>query len=651
MRQRLFRWAAPLGSGLALALLLGVFLFVFFRRAEAGLSVLFEKGFTSRWVTMFGVRFVLTLVLPFYLVTALFQWGLTLVLGSAFRRGFSEDWRALEGFGLTLSALVWAHLVLWWQVPTTLWRLPGLRVLPFWLLFPLLVALTLAYPVRWLRRARLGWIGGPFLLVLWMAAWTVLPLAPERLPRLLTAAKGGSDNAQVLIVGLDGLREDLGTEVTANWPGVSYENAWTVIPATRLLWHILWGGDPLFFTVGHAPPALTEFQGQQPLPIIQEADHLGWKPRFYIDDGGTIGLAGRPANFDDVLMPAPGWENFVNSNLTASFPLFAVWENWGRAFPTTNPWAPLDGGLREALRLGRGSKMVMFHSCLAHVPIFLRRDELASIHHWWTLNPMQMEPWVVRQQVTLARALKWDPRTDPMAAYSLRMESILHSWEPIWRELAQDPQYGQATRILFSDHGEHFYRATPQIHLGGVHGYNLDPWEGRITLKVAGPGFEAPPGAAPSQATISVLSIRDALDQALQTGKPFSRKTLETSYPVAPMRYQTISRELLTDEKEDLYRQMGLTDLTTKTGIAPEGIWFTIYEKSAQERSEEVSLAWGRGPDMEVVKPLKAGGAHRITYKGYVQDPITTVSEEAYKQDKEAIKQLLARHTPGTPVP
>ena len=650
MRNRLLRWSAPLGGGLALAVLLGLFLYIFFQRAEAGLAMLFDKGFSSRHVTLFAVKFALTLLLPFYLVAALVQWGLTLILGSLFRPGFSDTWRAREGFLLTLSALLWAHLVLWWQVPTTLWLLPGLRMVPFWLLLPLLLAVTLAYPVRWVVVRRLGWLKGPLLLGGWMLVWTILPMAPERLPRLLTPAKGGEDAARVLIIGLDGLRQDLGTEVTANWPGVSYENAWTVIPATRLLWHILWGGDPLFFTVGHAPPALTEFQGQQPLPIIQEADRLGWKPRFYIDDGGTIGLVGRPANFDDVVMPAPGWENFINSNLSASFPLFAVWENWGRAFPTTNPWAPLDGGLREALRLGRGSKLVMFHSCLAHVPIFLRRNELASIPRWWNLRPHQMEPYVVRQQVTAARAARWDPRTDPMAAYSLRMQSILRSWEPIWRELGQDPQYRQATRILFSDHGEHFYRATVQIHLGGVHGYNLDPWEGRITLKVAGPGFEPAPGAKPSQDTISILSVRDALDQAIQTGQPFSRKTLETSYPVAPLRYQTLSRDLLVDEPKDLYREMGLADLTTKTGIAPEGIWFTIYEKSAEERSEEVTLAWGRGPDMEVIKPLKAGGAHRITYRGYEQDPITTVPEAAYKKDKEEMKQLLTRHTPGKPV-
>lgn len=647
MLGKLGRWGMPLLAGLAAVLLLGGFLAMRFHFAEAGLAILFGGGFTRGPVRKFAAGFSLTLLLPFYMIAGFTLWLETLALASAALPRFSRDWKPFEGFALTLVALAWTHLFLWWQVPTTLWLLPGLASVPFWLLFPLLLALTLGYPVWWLRSRGASWLRGGTLLTSWLLAWSLLPWAPTVLPRLLTPSRGGTDRARVLIIGLDGLREDVGQACTSGFHGTAYPDAYTIIPATRLLWHILWGGDPMFFTVGHAPPAISEFTGEQPLPIIQEADRKGWKPRFYIDDGGTIGLTGRPAQFDDVLMPAPGWENFINSNLSANFPLFAVWENWGRAFPTTNPWAPLDGGLKEALRLGRGSRLVMFHSCLAHTPVFLRRFELAKLSRWWTLTPRALEPWMARQQVTEARARNYDWRRDPFQAYRIRMESILKSWEPIWNQLDQDPQFKDANRVLFSDHGERFYHITPTIRLGGTHGYNLDPWEARIMLKVAGPGFDGP--AKPQSPTISVLSLRDALDQAIQTDGHLSRTTLEAAYPVAPLRYHVVSTELFTSEPPDLYRQMDLKDLATLTGIAPGGIWFTQYQRSFEERSEDVSVAFATGTRLEVVKPLKGGGAHRFVYEGYEMKSADVISEDDYKAEKLRAKSILTSHQPGSP--
>jgi hypothetical protein len=634
-----------LGAGAVFFLALALALLIRFKTAEAGLAVLVGSGFMTGPVKAFALRFALTLMLPFYMLAGLFMWSLALALASAFVKGYSDVWKAREGFQLTLAALGWVHLYLWWEVPSTLWLIPGLRRLSFWLLLPLLLVVVLGYPVRWLRAKGLGWGRGAALAAGWLLVWSLLPWAPQRLPRLLSPARGGSDPAKVLIIGLDGLREDVGQAATQGWVGTSYTHAYTVIPATRLLWHILWGGDPLFYTVGHAPPALEEYTGTPMLPLVDAAERMGWKPRFYIDDGGTIGLIGRQLAFDDMLMPAPGWENFVNSNLSGSFPLFAAWENWGRAFPTTNPWAPLDAGLRETLRLGRGSKWVMFHSCLAHQPIFPRREELARIPRWWTLAPYELEPYVARQQVTPERAAHYDPRRDPFNIYAIRMEAILKAWEPIWNGLAQDPMYQDAARILFSDHGERFYHVTNDIQLGGVHGYNLDPWEARIMLKIAGPGFAAQAGTPPSTATVSVLSLRDGIARVLKTGAPITPDFIEHDCPVAPMRYHCLDLSLLTTEPAE-YRLVTMSSLVGGTGIAPGGIWFTRYDKPASERAEDVTVAWGRGAQLEVIRPLKAGGAHRFLYDDFTLTSIATVSEDAYKAEKEKIKHALAAHSP-----
>jgi hypothetical protein len=639
MKQKLLRWAAPLAAGALIVVLLSLFLALHLHWAEAGLAVLLDGGLKAAPIKAFARNLALTMLLPFYLVAALVLWCLGMAWAALFKRGFSHAWKAGEGFAITFSALLWVHLGLWWQVPTTLWLIPGLAKVPFWLLLPALLALTLAYPLYWLAKAQLGWVKGPLVLAGWLMLWALVPWAPSVMPRLLSPARGGGDEARVLVIGLDGLREDVGQAATTSFIGTPYPNTYTVIPATRLLWHILWGGDPLTYTVGHVTPDIEEFTKADTLPLIAEAARKGWKPRFYIDDGGTIGLVGRRLAFDDVLMPAAGWENYVNSNLTASYPLLAVWENWGRAFPTTNPWAPMDSGLREALRLGRGSKWVMFHSCLAHIPIFLRRDELAQIPRWWTMPPADLEPYSVRGQITVQREARYDIRRDPFKSYSIRMQSILKAWEPLWNELSQDPSYKNATRILFSDHGERFYRVSDKLRLGGIHGYNLDPWETRAMLKIAGPGFDPVPGPA-RQDTISLLALRDGFREALATDKAITPATIEHSYPEAPMRYQCIDVNLFTEEPAE-YRHLDMKTLTKGTSVAPGGIWFTQYTKTREERAEDVSVGWGRGGNLEVFRPLKAGGAHRYRYEGFLLKTIDTVPEDTYTKEKEKVIKIL----------
>jgi hypothetical protein len=282
----------------------------------------------------------------------------------------------------------------------------------------------------------------------------------------------------------------------------------------------------------------------------------------------------------------------------------------------------------------------MFHSCLAHIPIFLRREELARVPGWWHLSPRSLEPYVARPQLTPERMAAYDQRRDPFRAYTIRMESILKAWEPIWNRLAQDPSYGQAVRVLFSDHGERFYHVTDQVRLSGIHGYNLDPWETRIMLKAAGPGFDAGAGGASRKETVSVLSLRDAIARTLDAGPAAFRKTLEEAYPEAPMRYHCLDLDLFTDEPAK-YRKMPVQDLSKATGIAPGGIWFTRYDKPASERAEEVTVAWGRGDTLEVFRPLEGTGAHRYLYEGFLLKSVSMVSEEEYKAQKEKAKKAL----------
>jgi len=630
------------GIGPVFLLLLGLGAYVRFKLAGAGIEGWLSESFHYRPVRTFGLQYGLRILVPIYLTAGIAVWMATLLPGLLAHRDWLRTWRGREALGMGLSGLLWAHLVLWWEVPTALWNMPGLRDLPFWLLFPLLGGLALVYPLWWLvRTSRTAWSLRAAVLGIWLLLWSMLVWAPRVIPSPRPESRGGSQPCKVLILGVDGLRSDVFLEHAAAFKGIPYRNAYTPIPATRMLWHILWGGDPMTYTIGHVAPSIDEFRQNHSLSLLKEAMGQGLAPRFYIDDGGTIGIAGRRMDLDDSLMPAKGWENFVNSNLASSFPLYAVWENWFKPFPTTNPWASLDAGLKESLRLGRGSGWVMFHSCLAHQPIFLKREELAGLDHWWTLSPHALEPVPHVDLVTKKMLAKVDPRTNPFGIYRIRMRSILDAWLPVWNRLDQDPAYRGAVRILFSDHGERFHNVANGFQLQGAHGFDLDAWECRTAMLVSGPGFSDRAGQPPREATISLLGVRDGIHRMLKNQGAFDAAFFEGCYPVAPVRYHTLETSAFGQEPAK-FKAEPEKDLAINTYIGPDGIWFTQYDKSVEERAKDCTVAWASGAELHAYKPLQAGGAMEMSYRGYQFISAAPVEEKTFRERKQYVENILS---------
>jgi hypothetical protein len=642
---RLRLLAVILVGPMALALLFLAFI-LYYRWAQSGITGWLADAMNIAPIRIFGRTYVLRILLPFYTLAGIVLWLLTLAPLWFLDRPWIRAWRGRECLALGLAAFLWVHVCLWWQVPTALWTVPGLRRIPFFLLFPLLAALPIG--TAWVMAGRRGWRVPRRLLgvALWLLLWASPAWLPQVIPAPGVAPRGGTEPCKVLMVGLDGLRSDVFLEEAGGLQGVRYENAYTPIPATRLLWHILWGGDPLFYTVGHVGPSVEEYQHPESLALLKEAKEKGWRPRFYIDDGGTIGLAERTIDLDDSLSPAEGWENFVNSNLAASFPLYAVWENWFKPFPTTNPWAPLDAGLKEALRLGRGSGWVMFHSCLAHQPIFLSRTELGQTGRWWTLSPDAFKPVSDKRLVRRNQAEQPDPRASPFLAYKIRMNAILRAWEPIWNQLGQDPTYQGAKRVLFSDHGERFHNVGPNgFKLQGIHGFNLDPWECRTAALVAGPGFSDQVESKPRNASVSLLGLRDGTRRLIQGTGNFDAAFLENAYATAPVRYHTLDDSAYGDPGGD-YRQMSDKEIAASTFIGPHGLWYTQYERPASERAKDVSLGLAKGTDLWIYKPLVGGGAHEYHYQGYALAGLETINEDLYQQKKAEVESLMPALVP-----
>lgn len=632
--------AVLLAGPVALAVLFLAF-YIHYHWANGGMTGWLADSLKLKPIRDFGIQYTFKILLPIYTLSGIALWLLTLLPIWFMDRSWSRTWSGRQAMFLILAAFFWLHACLWWQVPTTLWNIPALGRVPFVVLFPVLAAIPATMALLILRRRGWGWSRCAGGLAIWMVLWAVPGWAPQILPRPGVPARGGDQTCKVLLVGLDGLRSDVFLDHARQMKGLRYENSYTPIPATRLLWHILWGGDPLFYTVGHVGPSIEEYEHPESLALLKEASEKGLRPRFYIDDGGTIGLAERQMDLDDSLSPAEGWENFVNSNLAVSFPLYAVWENWFKPFPTTNPWSPLDAGLKEALRLGRGSGWVMFHSCLAHQPIYLNREELKRTGRWWSLCANDYHPVPNKYLVLKRQAENPDPRTNPFLAYQIRMDAILRAWEPIWNQLDQDPSYGKAVRVMFSDHGERFHNVGPNgFQLMGIHGYSLDAWECRTAMLVAGPGFSDQVVAVPRQASVSLLGLRDGTRRLIQDTGAFDASFFENAYPVSPVRYHTLDDSSYATEPGK-YRQMSDKEIAANSYMAPHGVWITKYGKTAEERAKDVSVALGSGSDLWVYKPLEGGGAHEFHYHGYDLQKWKAVDEATYQAKKHQVESLM----------
>jgi hypothetical protein len=629
-----------------LALLLAGVLF--YRFEAAGLSKFLSQGIASPAARSFAMGILLREILPIYglsgfaVWTAAWLWGrLPWGLGSEWGR----TWTGKEAFLITLAGLTWIHLCLWWKVPTALWVIPVLSKVPFWLLFPGLLLIWSVPLLRWLHRRDIG--PGRVLgtSLGWVLAWTCLAAVPFWARRTPAPAPHGSAPVKLLVLGVDGLRPDVAEpRGLQQFDGLHFPNVYTPVPNTRLCYSILWGGDPAHYSVGHALPSLEELKGNIHYDLLLALKAKGLKARFYIDDGGTIGLSGRTDYFDEVLMPARGWENFVNTNLAVHVPLYASWLDALRVFPTTTPWSSVEAGLLAAVEHGRGADVVMYHSCIVHQPLFLSRVELGEIDRWWTLSPGDMRPFMAWWQAPLDKDDQFDSRRDPLKFYGIRVGKVLAAWSKIWRQLESDPDYKAATRVFLSDHGERFYHASEHIRLMGSHGFDLDPWTLRVPFVLAGPGI---PTAQGTDQAVSLLELRDAMWNWAVEGTPISPQSFGR-WPMAPSRYNTLSTDFFR-ASEIQYRQTDTKEIVERGAILSDGLWLLGYKKSAEERGKDVSLAEADKNRLTIWKPLKNGGGHKLVFTGLDLVEESLVDEETFHAAKLRIEKTFFHNWKGAP--
>ncbi|MBS1784248.1 MAG: hypothetical protein JST24_02330 [Acidobacteria bacterium] len=618
-------------------LLLLLLSLLYFKLGEANIFV--ARGAENPVMRAFALRAILTEILPIYLGSGLILFVLGMIpvrlgwLGS----GRWNRWTGRSGFWAAFGFLTLLHAMLWWAVPSTLWVLPGISSLP--LALGLFVVFAAALASWWAGLRPMG--PSALRMVTLMGLWWGLCVAYLAIPRNL--AQSGLDASpsghpvKVLMLSIDGMREDAAFQQGFDHlEGFKVVNGYTAIPATRLEWSILWGGDPNYYSVGNVIPSDEELEGHKPYLILEAAKAKGLKTRFFIDDGGTIGLVDKERAFDLVEMPARGWENFLNSNVSVHVPLFAAWLNTLRVFPTTNPWTPLDLGIRRTLADGRGADWVIFHSCLAHQPIFLDRQELSEIPGWWKARPKDLAPtWA---DPTPDRIHHYLPAYNPYLAYQIRIHSLIGAWGTLWNQLDRDPDYGPALRVFMTDHGERFQHLNAYMQAGGVHGFQLDPWEARIPLAFAGPGISS---GKDSEHAFSLLTLRDAVaNRLLNDTLPDLTQLLAKDSAV--MRLQALDM-LASEPGKSEFKQISTEEIIQGSKVLPDGLWIMHYLKPATQRAEDLSLGIAHGNKLDIYRPLKVGGARLFHYTGYVQTSTEDISEEAFQAARSKINAIYTK--------
>jgi hypothetical protein len=236
----------------------------------------------------------------------------------------------------------------------------------------------------------------------------------------------------------------------------------------------------------------------------------------------------------------------------------------------------------------------------------------------------------------------WDPRRDPLLAYSLRIESILRAWTPIWNGLEKDPDYAASTRLLFADHGERFFRAGEHSKLAGIHGVDLDPLELRVPLVIAGPSFESKTRRETSP--VSVLQVRNAVSDLLLDDRPITPSSFEMVGPVFSVLQSIDSRVFhgVFEPHVDAY-DMTLQDVLKGVELSSDGNWVRDADRPAEGTWGRLTVAAATSDYLRVYKQLPDGEALVNVYKGYELAESRKVALSEFEAVQGQAKAFLER--------
>jgi hypothetical protein len=582
--------------------------------------------------------FLSTIPYPGPIIRATIEWALgawmaNALLGLLFgfilftawilHRGEEASARALgytQGLWQGFGAFFLVHAILFWEVPAALGTLAGLRHLPMGLVllgFLAAAGFCLAKGFRsvaiWPDWSRI--LGGCAVLVLLLQA--PHDLFRRSMPRPAMVAPGAS---RLLVYSIDGCRKDVLEKAAPDFTAPAGVVPVVAVPATRVAWNLLLGGDPEAFANARVIPFQREWAEASPTKLLDEASTKGLSTCFVIDDSTTLSFGLTRAKFSEVVEPRGGWTHYFSVGAGACWPVYSWLENFLSPVETTNPWADYRAYNRDVERALERHRLVFSHSCTLHAPFFARREELQVLRPWkWFLHTAYAyQSYQELGEAEETHFDRQDGRSNPKNSYRIRMERILRITRPAFAQWTN--RYPALSAVLTSDHGEAFLPIiTPDRTLvnyfTGIHGFNLTP----ETILVPLHAFGATQTRDLKPGPFSWFDLRQCLKNWVEHPDVLNLKQIAPpgwllSIPSTQMLHLKSEAEKVNAPGASA----GMTpDLIARyTVLKPVGIWFMNNPSASFDDSVQCrALVTGQG--IITFTPVGGGRWSREAWKGY----------------------------------
>ncbi len=542
-----------------------------------------------------------------------------------------------KGAWMGLGSGLWIHGCLFAMVPGTLANLPLLRWAPMALVLLLFLGLgawalfaAMHQPGGTRPWARVGAALGGMTLVLMLPHdlfrrhMSEAPALPATAPRML-------------ILGVDGLRRDVADEVAPAFRTPEGIQPVVAVPATRIAWNMLLGGDPETLTHSFVIPFRREWRTPHALPLLEEAKAKGLRASFLIDDATTLAFGLTTAPFAEVREPFGGWKHFFSAGAGFTWPVYSWIENYLSPVETTNPWSEPRYYFRDVARSLSRNQWVSAHTCQLHAPFFLRARELQAFRPWIWLgqSARSYSSYQSTEQAQTDGLSRQGLRADPAEHYRIRSAQLLLELEPHLAQWSRD--FPALSGALTSDHGEtHFALMGAEgravTHLTGVHGFFLDAPSVRVPLIPLG----RTENHLPTGAVYSWFHLRDGIRTWIQDQAPLKLQVPpgETGWS---FQWQFLYPEHAFGPEPKapagIPQAVTARDIVQSTYLLPDGTWY-LADPPANAPPHRMCHAFLRGDEMVTYTPRFDGRWERILWKGYEGQSPTVVDGEALEREK-----------------
>ncbi len=610
----------------------------------------FLKGMKLTGVVLEAVREWALLALFAYLIVGLLTALITLTWTGMGQKeggqvGSLSFW---EGTRIGVATLFWTHGVLFLWVPATLGTIAGLKSLPVGLDLLLLLGLGALLILRYFpRQSRwwyLRWVGC-------LVTLTGLLYIPHDVFRRMapSSASLSSKDRRLLVLGVDSLQKTLVDQAYRRGGAPAGVEPVCAVPATRMAWNSLLGGNPDLILRDILMPYRSEIDNPGRLALLEYGREKGLRVAFVIDDALTPTYGLQPTYFSEIMEPSGGWKHWFSLGLGHTWPIYSWAENYCNPVETNNPWSDTEAFFRDVGRSVQRNHWTNAHLCELHEPIFSRFAELQELGRWtWLLqspsNFISYQTFESAQKDRFRKVGKW---SDPKEHYLLRTLTILRALRPHLDQWTL--KYPSLSGVLTADHGETHVEITDGqgrflTHLPGVHGFLLDADSIRVPMYPFG---QTKPTLGPGS-VYSWFNLRDDIGRwASSKEGPLEMTADEKGWLIQSPTVRPTHLEGSSQANEEAdERGIRPDNLASLVFLTPMGTWYA-EDPPKGKAPWKLSTALARGDRLITFNPIGKGKQMRTEFQGYRPVDSHPVSDEDMAKEVSSFQGHVPK--PWTP--